>query len=280
VVHDVGQEGIHVRQNSSYVTIQGCTVYNTQKIGGCCNGEGIYVGTGSSGQRDNSHHVTIRNNRIYDVTDEAIELKPGTHDSIVENNVIYNCADLGERTGSAIEFQRRILVNQRWSGNPNHIIRGNHIRNCYVGIRVGSGVSVYNNVIERPLGGRAGIFVANPDEDNFVRRIYHNTIATPSNAIDVLAGETDIRNNIGPTSAGNLAFTSALFVDAAEGDYHLVAGSPAIDAGLNIGATVPVDRDGNPRPVGTLPDAGAYEFGGVGASLPTAPTNVRMISSP
>jgi hypothetical protein len=37
-----------------------------------------------------------------------------------------------------------------------------------------------------------------------------------------------------------------LFVDAANGDLHLQAGSPAIDAGLNSANTTSVDLDGNP----------------------------------
>jgi parallel beta-helix repeat protein len=278
VVHDVGQDGIHVRQNSSYITIQGCTVYNTEKIG-CCNGEGFYIGTGSGGPLDNSHHITIRNNTIHDVTDEAIELKPGTHDSIVENNVIYNCADMGGQTGSAIEFERRNLVEQSWNANPNHIIRGNFIHDCYVGIRVGSGVQVYNNVIARPLSGRPGIVVTNPDDDGYIRHVYHNTIAAASDAIAVLGGQAVIRNNVGPTTAGNLAYSDALFVNAAGGDYHLVAGSPAIDAGQDVGDIVLVDKDGSPRPVGAFPDIGAYEFGVI-ASPPPAPTNLRIVSSP
>ena len=39
-------------------------------------------------------------------------------------------------------------------------------------------------------------------------------------------------------------------------DFHLKAGSPAIDQGLNLG--ISIDLDGNPRPV-NLPDLGAYE---------------------
>ena len=33
----------------------------------------------------------------------------------------------------------------------------------------------------------------------------------------------------------------------------------AIDAGVRVGADVPVDFDGRPRPAGAAPDAGAYE---------------------
>ncbi len=54
-----------------------------------------------------------------------------------------------------------------------------------------------------------------------------------------------------------------LFVDAANGDYHLQAGSPCIDAGDNsaIPAGVIVDLDGNPRIINGIVDMGAYEGG-------------------
>ena len=54
-----------------------------------------------------------------------------------------------------------------------------------------------------------------------------------------------------------------LFIDAANGDYHLQAGSPCIDAGDNsaIPAGVIVDLDGNPRIINGIVDMGAYEGG-------------------
>ena len=50
------------------------------------------------------------------------------------------------------------------------------------------------------------------------------------------------------------------FVDPAHGDFHLQAGSPAIDAGTSSGAPA-TDLDGRVRSDGHI-DIGAYEFGG------------------
>jgi hypothetical protein len=63
----------------------------------------------------------------------------------------------------------------------------------------------------------------------------------------------------GYTGTGNLN-QDPLFVDAANGDLHLKAGSPAIDKGLNSANTTTVDLDGNPRIVNGIIDMGAFEF--------------------
>ncbi len=56
----------------------------------------------------------------------------------------------------------------------------------------------------------------------------------------------------------NLSADPGFFVNSAGHDYHLVNGSPAIDAGVDI-AEVTTDYDGNPRTPGSY-DVGAFEY--------------------
>jgi len=51
-----------------------------------------------------------------------------------------------------------------------------------------------------------------------------------------------------------------LFVDAAHGDFHLMPGSPAIDAGEPASPLSSRDADGKTRPQGTRSDIGAFEY--------------------
>ena len=58
-----------------------------------------------------------------------------------------------------------------------------------------------------------------------------------------------------------------LFVGS--GDYHLTSGSPARDAGTNVGLTL--DFDGRAIPFGAAPDIGAYEYGYTSIILRVSP---------
>lgn len=276
-VHHIEQEGIHVRQNSSDVLISGNTVHNIGLID--LNGEGLYIGTGSGGPLDNTHHVTVTGNFIYDTTDECIELKPGTHDFLVEGN---SCRNTGTdftslAVGRCIEFERQILGAQSWSGNPNHVIRNNVCHSMGTAIRVGSGATVYNNLIFDIDAGHYGIRVENRDGDSYPREVYHNTIDVPnaSNAVSIGGGTTDLRNNIGPSGGGNLAVSDGFFVSRASGDYRLAPGAAPIDAGVDLTHVVATDIDGNPR---SAPDLGAYEFA-LGGAADTEPPLV-VITAP
>jgi hypothetical protein len=55
-----------------------------------------------------------------------------------------------------------------------------------------------------------------------------------------------------------------LFIDYASRDLRLKAGSPAIDAGVNLGYKL--DFNNNPIPAGKFPDMGACEYQPYGKS--------------
>jgi len=67
-------------------------------------------------------------------------------------------------------------------------------------------------------------------------------------------------------------------VDPGRGNYHLQTSSPAVDAGYNVGSTVPVDYDGNARPQGKGFDIGACECTGAASptSTPVPPTKTPV----
>lgn len=107
-------------------------------------------------------------------------------------------------------------------------------------------------------------------EDNIQElRVWHSTVgrnvgrtfhaaSAPNATLDVrnLLSVPALTAEAGPSS--NLRVNVSSFVDAQAHDYHLAAGSPAIDGGEALGE-VTADRDGMPRPQGRRVDVGAYE---------------------
>ena len=236
-VYNVGQEAVRIRLNSSFVTLQDSVIHDTRKWQ--FNGEGVYIGTSSSQQPssppyDNTHDILVKNNTIYNTNDECIEAKEGTYNITIDGNTMRDCLlDPGITSlhWGAIE----VMEHKKYYGsNPNHVIKNNIIHMTKTGIGVHTGATVFNNVIYGQTGGFRGISIDNAGSDDYVRRIYHNTIDLPNSRAVASSGgaSVDIRNNIGPSSTSNIAAQNAFFVNRATGDYHLASGSAPIDAGL------------------------------------------------
>jgi hypothetical protein len=68
-----------------------------------------------------------------------------------------------------------------------------------------------------------------------------------------------IKPQVTSPGATNLLNMDPRFVNAAQGDFHLMAGSPAIDA-ADPTATLSTDYDGVSRPQGAGRDLGAFEY--------------------
>ena len=275
-VHDSGNELIHILQDSHDILVAG----NTLKDAGSLNptptasAEGIYIGTHQGGNGDITYNVTVRGNTIDTAKHEAVELKGDTHDCVVEDNVMSNCVD-------NYEYGRHTVVAQppvNYKSNPNQIIRNNTIFNHHGGgvqgaaIGTYTGVQVYNNVIygvSSPAFAvevMAGNAAFSGYADNYTRYVWNNTMNVPGDkAIKHTGGTMNAGNNIGPTTAGNVAYNANLFVNAGANDYHLKAALPGVNPPFNI-ATDKVGVE-----CGSPPDMGAYEFVSGGAPTPTPP---------
>lgn len=274
-VHDVGQEGIAIRGGATNILLNNVTVYNTGRNGTGSNGEGIYVGGG--GAPDNTTAITIQNSTIHDTQDEGIELKGGTHDCIVEKNTLYNILSPGSsysNGGGAIEIDNPA---GNYGSDPNHLVRNNVIHDIGLtsgitkyGIRLGTGATVYNNILYNIHSSYRAIFSNQADHP---RVVYHNTVDTASSAAVVNSGTNlDSRNNIGPSTTNNTPINSAFFVNYASHDYRLLSNAAVVNIGVDLRNTVPLDFLGRTRDAS--PDHGAYEYGG--AATPAAPTNLRV----
>lgn len=275
-VHNVGQEAIHVKENSHHITIQNCRIHDTRKWN--YNGEGFYIGTGSAGPVDTTNNIIVRNCTIYNTTDEAIEFKPGTFNCIAENNHIYNV--FLEGVWGAIEINQHTAGVQIAPHKPSHIVSNNIIYNVTCsGIRAGTGCTVYNNIVYEV--GQYGIYADNISSDTWKRIIYHNTVEmVTDSAIVASKADTDIKNNIGPDSPGNLAFNIEWFVkpEGAVRDFDLVDGAAPIDSGSDLRLVVPKDIDNTPRD--EKPDMGAFEYRHIVCAVEQSIENHRTLSIP
>ncbi len=166
-------------------------------------------------------------------------------------------------------------------------------------LRVRAGLNAVNDLFADNAGSGGALYLAGLSGTQSLR---HVTIAVPDvnggAGIYVADGTVDLMNTIVASYTtgirqitGTVTYNSSLFfgngsdvlcdwtcsggssnvygsdprfVNPLAGDYHLLAGSPAIDAGADLGVTT--DLDGLPRPdPGTgVPDIGAYEFHSAG----------------
>jgi hypothetical protein len=113
----------------------------------------------------------------------------------------------------------------------------------------------YNSTVTCPASGTAFL--------NFANNVFLNTRSGAATNTVSGTGCTHRYDMIKPqsTSPGstNLLNMDPRFVDAAHGDFHLMAGSPAIDA-ADSAATLSTDFDGTTRPQGAGRDLGAFEY--------------------
>jgi parallel beta-helix repeat protein len=242
---------------------------------------GVYVS--NSGDRP-----IVRGNRLHDNAGAGVQLNADESaggdgiitGALIENNLIYGNGTLGG-AGINLDGVQDSIVR-------NNLLYGNHatgIVNYHGDGAVGpSGMQILHNTVDQAVDGRWALLIWNSEGPNLVRNniLYNRNTGRGSItylvAQDVLNTDSDYNvmdkvtpdddatiytlaqwQNMGHEPHSVVPGTLAnLFVNTATADYHLPAGSPAVDRGLTL-PSVTLDIEGHTRPQGASSDAGAYE---------------------
>jgi len=238
--------------------VRGNTVWNIDSYGNPAYGQersadGIYV--------DGGRDVVVEANVIHDVN-IGIEVASehggrSTRNVTARNNLVYDSTTIGIAIGG---YDRRrgstedcVIVNNTVvnTDGPELLVqfdtRGNLIS---------------NNVI---VAGPQHIFVENPYEENVDNVLDVNLYYAVDGSSEGTwqwkgtdYGDFDSWR-AGSGSDRRSMFADPVFVNAAEHDYALGEGSPAVDAGAILAVSGSTDLTGQPRAQGGSTDIGAFE---------------------
>ena len=120
-VYNIGLEGIHLRDDSSYCVIEHCSIHDTGTVKPQY-GEGIYIGSavGTEGYGFDCHYNTVRGCDISRVAAECIDIKEFTVGTLVEDCVFDGSCISGENgANSFIEIKGNDVIIRRNTGYRN-----------------------------------------------------------------------------------------------------------------------------------------------------------------
>jgi parallel beta-helix repeat protein len=251
---------LKISQGAHHIRIKNCEIMN-----GPMNGIQLSHSGSAADPRSNFNEIincTIHDNGWQSGSGHQIYMS--TSNNLIEGCTIFN----GNRYGIHL-----------WSEGDSNTIRNNVTFNfdrSGIGVFCGSNHLVYNNI---SYGNNDyGIYLRNDNASLRDARIFNNTVCENNDGgiqvdsiqagtvwirnniayLNVAGGGSDIDSNVTATISNNLTGVNPLFVDLAGRNFHVLTGSPAINAGMAL-AEVPADRDGVARPQGGAYDIGAYE---------------------
>ena len=120
-VFNIGSEGIHLRDDSSYCLIENCKIHDTGTVTPKY-GEGIYIGSavGTEGYGFDCHYNTVRGCEISRVAAECIDIKEFTNGTLVEDCTFDGSCISGENgANSFIEIKGNDVIIRHNTGSRN-----------------------------------------------------------------------------------------------------------------------------------------------------------------
>lgn len=287
---EAGALGFRIGEGVCYVTIEGFEIRNCGRVSPSFDDWGVGISSWGSHPEPPRLHNTFRSNHIYHCDlgiDDAGTSLYGT----IDGNVIHHVGGEYHKhaiywTSSNVRITNNILYDiiegyglhlYRKDGLPmkevlisnNTFVRGNSRPPIVLGTEM-SNVTIQNNIFYEPAQGWAAIqfYVDTTKVHSVVIRsnlVHGGELTRDEPEKELVLAKADV------TLSNNLT-ADPLFVDPSgnPADFHLRAGSPAIDAG--IAALAPNrDLEGRTRPTGKGCDIGAYEAGGTFAPTATLP---------
>lgn len=200
------------------------------------DGYAVYIST---------YQATVANNVIVDVGRFGIHLWHAANQATVVNNTIVN-VHRGVPTDSEHQDSAGIIVG---AGDEPGGVTNNSTK-------------VHNNIIMGTLNGGVTEYGATGSGNSYQNNLFYN------------AGSYNyaLKNKLAGSGTVNANPLLVQYVANGTGNYHLAAGSTAINAGAPQGAPT-TDCDGVAR-TGN-PDIGAYEY--VGSFVGNPPLNLRVV---
>lgn len=248
-IYHVAHAGISAHAVNG-LTISGCSIHDTMSHGVSVGGDAPGAVTG----------VVIEDNRIWNVEGwgvpstsphNGVRLHDYYGDVLVAGNDIWNCdgraVDLRPNGG---ELSARIINNTFWNCDLGDYDSGAlQIQNTYVGTGDNPTVEVRNNLIYHT---RPGAIVRSNSALGDNIDISHNLYYSTGGASLEYRGDWyTLSSYVAAGLEAGVVVGDPLLSDVGGADFALLDGSPAIDAGADVGRGY----------VGAAPDIGAHEWG-------------------
>ena len=243
-----GVIGIYVADSSDYPIIKSNRLHNNTAIGLHMNGD---INSGGDGTIS---YAAVDGNWIYDNDATGINLD-GVTWSTFQNNLVFN-----NRLRGIAFFQQDGAV----PSNDNEAYQNTIITpsGAYYGVGLNYGAkrnSFYNNIILTE--GSVPSFSSTSSSGELEIRSDYNLLPDQGQVAEMSNGRFLFSEwqSLGYDNHSVTGTINQTFDNPVGDDYQLKSGSPAIDSGTPAHSCTP-DMVGNPRPVGTVPDMGSYEY--------------------